>query len=338
MSWIKILGYSLLATFLYSFVCLMTSLSPIFFNIIGIGISNKEILSMQQNYYFNAPMRSIIQGNAGCVEADSVLGYKQKPGDCIFENFEFKTVLKFDNNGSVMSNSKKDKSKKDKSKIIVVGDSHAMGWGVSYNETFSYLLSIAGHNITNLSMSSYGTEQEVLSAFTKDDFDRIETILIQYCDNDLDKNKQILKDYVYKEFTEYSGRVPTEFSLQSKLHNAAKLFLKDFNFRQFYLFPIKVLLRAFNALEDPPPINSSAHKAEFIKVLSKYPRLKDKKIIVFYSIGHGQKITDWNGTVGNITFIDLDLERDHYYMIDDHLKKSGHEYIAQRLNKILINN
>lgn len=333
MSWIKILGYSLLVAFFYSFICLMTSLSPIFFNIIGIGISNKEILSMQQNYYFYAPMRSIIQGNAGCVEADSVLGYKQKPGDCIFENFEFKTVLKFDNNGSVMSNSKKDKSK-----IIVVGDSHAMGWGVSYNETFSYLLSSAGYNIINLSMSSYGTEQEVLSAVTKDDFDRIETILIQYNENDLDKNQQILKDYVYKEFTEYFGRVPTKFSLQSKLHNAAKLFLKDFNFRQFFLFPIKVLLRVFNALEDPPPINSTAHKAEFIKVLSKYPRLKDKKIIVFYSTGHGQKMTDWNETLGNISFIDLNLERKHYYFIDDHLNKSGHEYIAQRLNKILINN
>jgi hypothetical protein len=151
------------------------------------------------------------------------------------------------------------------------------------------------------------------------------------------KNKQILKDYVYKEFTEYSGRVPTEFSLQSKLHNAAKLFLKDFNFRQFYLFPIKVFWRAFNALEDPP-LNSTTHKAEFIKVLSKYPRLKDKKIIVFYSNGHGQKHTDWNETVGNINFIDLNLERNHFHMIDDHLNKSGHEYIAQRLNKILINN
>jgi hypothetical protein len=332
MSWIKILGYSLLAAFFYSFVCLITSLSPIFFNIIGIGISNEEFLAKQQNYYFNAPMRSIIQGNAGCVRADSVLGYSQKPGDCIFENFEFKTVLKFDMNGSVMSNSKKDKSK-----IIVVGDSHAMGWGVSYNETFSYLLSSAGYDITNLSMSSYGTEQEILSALTKDDFDRKEIILIQYCNNDLDKNKQILKDYVDNEFTQYSGRVPTEFSLHSKLHNAARLFLKGFNFRQFYLFPIKVFFDAFNASENPPQ-NSTAHKAEFIKVLSKYPRLKDKKIIVFYSNGHGQKNTGWNETIGNINFIDLDLERKHYHMIDDHLNKSGHEYIAQRLKKILINN
>ena len=145
-------------------------------------------------------MRSIIQGDAGCVEADNRFGYIPKKGDCIFNNFEFTSVLKFDETGSVMPS---ENGRNKLQNLIIVGDSMAMGWRHSYNQTFSYLLSSFGYNVTNLSMSSYGTEQEVLTAINHPNFEEADTIIIQYCANDLEKNKKQLKDYIEDEATYY---------------------------------------------------------------------------------------------------------------------------------------
>ena len=183
----KAFGYLISSVAIYLFLSMLVSITPIFLNVLGIGIANETLLTRQHDFYFGAPMRSIIQGDAGCVQADSELGYRQKIGDCNFKNFEFDTVLKFDGRGAVMT---KHNELNTKLNIIVVGDSHAMGWGVSYDETFSYILNKDGYRVTNLSMSSYGTEQEILSAISSEKFRAADTIIIQYCNNDIGKNKK----------------------------------------------------------------------------------------------------------------------------------------------------
>ena len=329
MNWINSTAY-LMATFLYySVFCLIFSISPIFFNIIGVGIPNKVLLQEQQRYYISSPMRSLIQGNAGCVLPDEKLGYKQKLGDCVFDNIEFSTILKFDRNGSIMS-----EPKQKKSNIIVVGDSMAMGWGVSYNETFSYILSEEGYSVTNLSMSSYGTEQEVLAALYTDAFEAADTIVIQYCDNDLGKNNKKIDEYKTLEFQHFKGRKRTEFSLSSKVYNAVKLYIKKFSLTRFYGMPIKSSLAIFDSYEKPAE-SALPHKDSIIKVLQNYPQLDTKNVIIFYSNSHGKKLTDWGGNYRNLTFVDFDLSKRDYYMIDDHLSKLGHVKIAYKLNNIL---
>ncbi len=333
MNWIKFLGYSFLFLSIYLLVSIFLSITPILLNIIGIGSSNESLLSKQQYYYFRAPMRSIIQGNAGCVQADRNLGYKQKPGDCVFTNFEFDTLLKFNEYGAIMPKSNLSNIKEN---IIVVGDSHAMGWGVSYDETFSYILGKNDYKITNLSMSSYGTEQEVLSAIASEQFTTADTIIIQYCDNDFGKNQKKAEEYIEREFKSYQKAARSDFTVHDKLHNAAKLYLSDFSIREFILFPARVLNSSFKTIERSDVSYTSHTHKKFIKeILDRYEIVKTKSIIIFYSNGHGVRFSDWNESDGKVKFVDLDIQRYHYNMIDDHLNKDGHRYIANSLIKIL---
>ena len=332
MSSIKIFGYLFFFFSIYIAACVVTSLAPIVLNVFGIGFANESFLSKQRLYYMGAPMRSVIQGNAGCVQADKNLGYKQRIGDCIFENFEFDTILKFDDFGAEMPNIPENT----KEKIIVVGDSHAMGWGVSFDETFAYILSENGYQITNLSMSSYGTEQEILSAINSDQFDEADTIIIQYCDNDLGKNKKNISEYVEKEFKAYENRTKSDFTIYDKLHNAAKFYLKQFSIKDLFIFPLSVVRSSFKKFEPPNAKEDSLTHQRFINdILNKYGALKTKNIIIFYSNGYGRKFADWNRSQGNINFVDLNIQPSHYYMLDDHLNSTGHQYIANSLITLL---
>ena len=333
MIWTKIFGYFLIVLAIYLLVCLFASIAPVLLNTLGIGIPNNSLLSKQHNYYFDAPMRSTMQGDAGCVEADNKLGYRPKLGDCVFKNFEFDTVLKFDENGAAMP---KQNMSNTKENIIVVGDSHAMGWGVSYDKTFSYLLSEKGYQVSNFSMSSYGTEQEVLSAISSEQFNASDTIIIQYCANDIVHNRQNINQYSQGLFNDYKGRTRTEFTLYDKLHNAAKWHVEKFSMEDFFLFPLKIINSSFKKFEQPKSASSSHEHQKFVmNILNKYDALKTKNIIIFYSNGHGKIFDNWDNSKGKIKFVDLDLKRFHYNMIDDHLNDTGHEYIAIKLDVLL---
>ena len=331
MSLTKISGYLFVTLLIYLLVCAIASITPIFMNVLGLATTNESVLSKQQEYYFRAPMRSIIQGDAGCVEADSELGYRQKLGDCHFKNFEFDTILKFDENGSILDSSNQSNSK---SKIIVVGDSHAMGWGVSYNETFSYILSKYGYQVTNLSMSSYGTEQEILSAISNKNFSSADTIIIQYCNNDFGKNEKDISEYLEKEFNHYKKIKKSEFTIINKLHNAARFYLRNFSTTAFFKFPFQIIKSSLKDVEQPT-FDSIKHKEFVNNIISKYDDLSTKKIIIFYANGHGAKFHNWNESLQGIDFVDLNLKRFHYNLIDDHLNKNGHDYIANSLHRLL---
>ena len=64
-----------------------------------------------------------------------------------------------------------------------------MGWGVNDENTFSAMLQkLTQRKVYNLGVSSYATEQEIKNLLKHPDIDKINTIVIQYCDNDLSTN------------------------------------------------------------------------------------------------------------------------------------------------------
>ncbi len=333
MNWTKIIGYMLIGVLFYSFIAFFISISPIFFNLIGVGFSNNFIIDQQRHYYKKAPMRSIFQGDAGCAQADKVLGYKFKYGDCNFKNFEFDTLLKFDENGALVNRDLKLISQSD---VIVVGDSHAMGWGVDFNQTFSYLLNNLGYNVSNLSMSSYGTEQEILSAINSKKFLSADAVVIQYCENDISKNKKKIDDYVIQEFDYYSEIEKRELNFIKKIQNAARFYFNEWNLASFFGFPIH-FLKSFYKKPHTYSTDAAEHKKYIKEILSRYDLLNDKNIIIFYSNAHGKKFINWNEVYGNIKFVDLNLDQNHYFQIDDHLNKEGHKYISFQIHELLSN-
>jgi hypothetical protein len=330
-------GYGIIISLIYIFGSHLLTVAPIFSNILGYGIENDFLREVQHKYYQQAPMRSIIQGDANCAAPDENLGYVAKNGDCEFSNFEFDTTLKFSDSGAVID-TKVDKSLPE---IIVVGDSHAMGWGVSYNETFAYKLGNLGYKVRNYSMSSYGTEQEINSALKSDIFNESRYVVFQYCENDISINKRDLSEYVTWVFKDYSKRATKNIetlSFNQKMTNAAQLLYKEYSFTETLSYPIKILKTVHSG------DYKSAHSAEetvkhqeyFLKVINRYPKIQEKKIIAFYSNGYGRKFESWERVSGNVNFVDLNLSRDNYNAIDDHLNLKGHLSISSALNHLIL--
>ena len=69
------------------------------------------------------------------IEFDKDLIFIPKETSCEFKNFEYNTVLTFDKYGRYSNHPLENGPG-----IAVLGDSHAMGWGVNDNETFSAIL------------------------------------------------------------------------------------------------------------------------------------------------------------------------------------------------------
>ena len=128
---------------------------------------------------------SIIQFHPQFAYYDPVLTYTLKPGEFVFSNREFATAYYVNTLGV-----RDDEESLIAPQIVVLGDSHAMGWGVEQHETFAQILEQAtGYRVLNAAISSYGTVREMRM------LDRIDTsglkyLIIQYCENDYNENLQ----------------------------------------------------------------------------------------------------------------------------------------------------
>ncbi|MEY8241714.1 MAG: hypothetical protein RPT25_15320 [Cycloclasticus sp.] len=342
-NFVKLTYYTLVIAMLYVSLCVFFLVLPFFSNVFGIGLPNDYLLKKQQELYNKAPMRSIWQGDAKCAAPNKYLGYAPKLGECAFENFEFATKNIYTEKGWLETDLKEGQET-----IIVVGDSHAMGWGVDTSQTFSGLLSQNGMNVINLANSSWGTEQEIRAVVKSEYFKKSDYIIIQYCDNDAGKNVRN-DDYIKVEYEHYLAHSKSDvapYTLKMRVINGSNYLVENFSIGEFFLGPLKPMESAifgfeysefeYNEFEDYTTIQTESHLDFVMKVINGYPELLDKKIIIFYSNGWGKKFTDFDKEVDNVEFVDFGLKRNHYYWIDDHLNESGHRFISNRLMQILI--
>lgn len=299
----------------------------------GIKVSNFEpLLSIQKRYYFGGD-RNVWQYLRDCVEVDQYMIYVPKNGNCKFENIEFETVLSFDSTGR-SNNFPFDPNLKS---IAVLGDSHAMGWGVNNNETFSaQLQNLTGRRVYNLAVSSYATERELNYLEKMNVLSEVDTIIIQYCDNDLKANliypinRSIGLDRYLKASDSY---------LANKKNSLVINFIPGLT----AIIPqnIKNFIKPFLGLKisEIENLNISEHRRNLERVLMEFSDiLKNKRVIVFFISG-GNRIKspglNWNGTFNknnlNVNFIDLGIKDNYFYSLDDHLTSYGHLAIANEL-------
>ena len=84
----------------------------------------------------------------------------------------------------------------------------------------------------------------------------------------------------------------------------------------------------------------SSSQSKSLRIAKKFPFLKDKRIIVFYANGHQQKFINFPSSksqvFSNLKYIDLNIEKDknNFYLIDGHLNSTGHKKIADKLSKL----
>jgi len=320
---LKLFGYIFLILFNYIFICFTIYIVSAILLIKDIKPNNILIKEYQRNFYQKAGLMNIWQANPDCIEFDDKIIFKPKKTTCEFNNLEFKTSLTFDENGRY-SNNYRDLTKKS---IVILGDSHAMGWGVNDNETFSYLLeSKINRPVYNLSISGFGTVRQLIRLKNSKLLDDTDTILIQYCFNDFGENKDFNLNISEQEAQEKFDLMQsiTKLSFYKKLKKTL---------RYSATIPIDII-RKKNKLT-----TFSHHKDQLIKNLKMFPEFNNKKIIIFYVNGFDMFFYDFpNGQssqMDNVTFYDVSLKESDFFHIDGHLNTQGHKNIAERLVKII---
>jgi len=263
-----------------------------------------------------------------CVQFDTELLYRPRPGECVFENAEFRTVMHFDERGARLTPdpAQADAGDPARPRLVIVGDSHAMGWGVDDHETFaSMLASEHGHPTVNFAVSSYGTPRELLRlrrdfALAPDDI-----VIIQYCDNDFAESRQ---------FATRSAIGP--YRPEELQH------LFDYRPARASALPIAGVLLRLTWKELTRPLGGSPDRVHdgpdpttaFLRVLGAFPELRSHRVIVVAINGPGvaTHLSVEPLAAAGIPLILPDLSKADFFDIDDHMRPAGHRRVAAALD------
>jgi hypothetical protein len=297
---------------------------------------------VQQIYrHFN---RSLIQFDEACAIYDPEVTYTLKPGTCTFGNLEFQNTFNVNRLGV-----RDDEASLDGPEIIVLGDSHAMGWGVEQGETLSHVLARkCGLKVLNAAVSSYGTAREMM-LLNRLDTSRLRYLIIQYADNDLPENRA---------FRERGGHLPIS-------PRADYQRIVDYYAGQSGYYPGKYLFRLSMKvlkLEEPEPDqlrmdpvapNEEAELFLFVLTHASRAQLDGVQIIVFEvnqdieprrpfiaalnAAKHGDGQPPFVRHLVTLDTATVLTPRD-FYVLDDHMKASGHQAIGEALSSLVRSN
>jgi hypothetical protein len=290
--------------------------------------------SIQQVYrHFN---RSLIQFDPQCARYDAGLAYTLKPGECTFANIEFRNRYRANSAGL-----RDEEAALDAPDVIVIGDSHSMGWGVDQEQALPQVLGRkTGRKVLNGAVSSYGTVREMLM------LDRLNTshlrvLVVQYSDNDLPENRT---------FREKGNYLP--IMRQEQYDTVVRYYASQRSYypgKYVYRLMMKVL-----RLEEPEPDElrmdpvSPEEEAElFLNALSHGgTKLDDVQVIVFEineqirparpfiaALDAARRRENRPVFVQRLMALDVAarLSRDDFYRLDDHMNARGHEQVASAL-------
>ena len=281
--------------------------------------------------------RSIIQVSP-CAQYDSGLFYTLKPGQSVFENREFSVVNKVNSEG--LRDDERSLAHPD---ILVLGDSYAMGWGVSQEETFPQVLErLTDQNVLNAGISSFGTARE-MKLLRRIDTSNLKHLIIQYHPNDYEENITYMENG-------YDLPIRSQKQYDS-LKNAIR--------RRAEYFPFKYLTGISSGIAKtilrPTPrdtANTLAEARMFLDILERSLPAKDSlRILVFKTevlskLQSDRFIRSLDSLVNkepypwyNITVFSIAdfLTEDDYFILDDHINASGHNKIARKLFEFIHN-
>ena len=318
----KILKY--LFTLIYSYIIFFFSIYILsgFLLINNITPKFELIKQYQRIFYHHGGLKQIWQSNKECIEFDEDLIFLPKKTKCTFKNLEYDTSISFDKYGRY-SNHPFTKSPG----IAVLGDSHAMGWGVNDDETFSAVLEKKiDKPVYNLAVSGYGTIRELIRFEKSGLVDAVDTIIIQYCYNDWGENNN------FKRNTFQEAQEKFYIIGNSKPMSFLKKLRKGFRYSM--TIPKDIIT------EKNQIMTFEHHKKKIHEIIKRFPILNEKKIILFYANGYNMKFGNFpskkSDVIKNLHYADFDLGEEHFFQIDGHLTKYGHKIIAEKLSKLLI--
>jgi hypothetical protein len=276
--------------------------------------------------------RNVIQVMPECAVYDEGLTYRLRPGRCTFANREFSNEF-FINSLGVRD----DESSLDQPRVIMIGDSLTMGWGVDQEQAFASVFERqTGLRTLNAGVSSYGTVRE-LRMLERVDRRAATDIVIQYSDNDLVENEQLVSGrYQVLSREDYDRTVRGQAEMLR--YHPGK-----------HTINLAVLLRNLvRERGNPPAPRSAAHEAEvFLKVMERSPvDLSSYRITVlsldpaFADAARDMARTSSSPVIQRLRFLDASSIAsipDSFYVLDNHPTGAGHEGIAKLLAAAIVN-
>jgi hypothetical protein len=287
--------------------------------------------------YYDEHLRSTIQMEPTCAVYDSGLFYTLKPGKCSFENLEFKIDVEA-NNAGVRDNAESLHNPK----VIFLGDSFTMGWGIPQDSTYASLAGKAlGVASLNAGVSSYGTvrELEILKRFNRDS---LKTVVIQYHYSDLLENKEFA-----------DNKDSLIISTPEKYQKTSEMVRKrnEYFFGKHTSLVTKFLLKKMMGKIEARPLTGKDDVTYFLhSLMSLGAPIEDKNIVVFEIASHGEKGNTFLAElkkeianekyppfIRNIKIVDVQplLTEQDYFILDDHINTKGTLKVSQELVKAI---
>lgn len=289
-------------------------------------------------HLYNSEIRHNIQFSPNCAKFNTNLGYTLKPGYCVHSGMEFSNSYYVNSLGV-----RDDESSLEHPQIIISGDSFAMGWGVNQEETFAQLIEQKTRmRVLNASVSSYGSAREMI-ILRKVPTDRLKYLIIQYCGNDYGENMSFYLDHNIL-------NTMTEGKYQ---HYVAEDQIKHYFFGKYVLMEIENRIKEIMNTDKSHQESTDKDEVDLFINAIMYSGLdlQNVQIIAFVMNGRiaddnkefpatlKKKITlhDYPDYIRKMIVVDFSniLNDDNFYVLDDHLNKTGHAVIADVLSKII---
>ncbi len=287
--------------------------------------------------YYRQADRVAIQYLPSCSRWDPTLGYTLRPGRCRFINREFNVELSI--NGAGLRD---DEASLKKPEIIVLGDSHAMGWGVEDDETYARVIEEnSGRKVLNAAISSFGTVRELM-LLSRLDTSNLRWLFIQYSPNDANEVRSFIdNDRKLSTMTKARYReLVTENETQTRYH---------FGRHTTRFIPI-----AARSLVRPLPIGEPLTDADrteargFLEVLNgtwnipvgvgcvvlEINKLGQNDSLFIDALRDSIESDGWPKFTSDMRLIDLSTtltRKLDYFAYDGHMTAQGHRSVAERI-------
>ena len=287
---------------------------------------------------FYAQTRNVIQADPACMEYDPELTYVLRRSGCSFSNIEFKTDVKGNSKGF-----RDDEVSLSGPRIILLGDSVSMGWGVREDQSYASLMEKElGWPILNTGISSYGTVRE-LRVLNRVDMSQIKLIVIQYNNNDLEENINFFR-------RSFQIMEKDDFWEQMRVYrNSLKYWpgkALQWTFDEIFRSYQRALRRSSREKVAPfRPSSSSFLEARAFLFTLKHASpasIGQCPIIVFdpsvyrtdflKQLQYIQQRFPFDPLLRRLVLVDaLPLNKDNFFILDDHPNVRGHRVIADAL-------
>ena len=290
-----------------------------------------RVLALLRSCYMRFD-RHIVQYLPACAVYDPEVSYTLKPGArAIVKNREYRVEYSANRAGL-----RDDDESLTSPAILVAGDSHAMGWGVASEDAFPKVIQRdLGVSVLNGAMSSYGTARE-MALVERLRLHGVKAMVIQYCDNDIMENKYLVDH----------GRLDI---MPERKYGA--LVVEHARATRYYPFKhvrdlASIAMRVMPRLTAPvAPSDPNAEEARyFAEVLLRHADLVEGRPVVLVELNDRNYNDDrflravtalldqprYAALKPWISMVDVSkvLTDADYYVLDDHMRPSGHAKVA----------